>query len=537
MKRSGVHAISFVRRLPGLPIASESSLSLGPQHTRLLLRAALVAVLVAVATHTSADPDLFGNIRFGADVVSARSAVVPDTYSFTSAGTFVNHEWLSEALLYLTYAGAGSAGLVVLKLLLLVGMMAAAVGALRAARIGAEQAEILLAIVAITTFPQTNQIRAQLFSLALFAVVLRVLIAGEQRPLALLWLVPIMAVWPNLHGGWIVAAGTIVLWSAIGVVTTRGSRASLLTAAAGIVALLATLANPWGWRMWTFLFETVGLDRADIRDWQPPFRLGLAYGGLWLLVAATALVSVRSRSSFQRLAIVVLLGVASFRVNRLTAFFALATVMLLGAGAAEWLSRVRRNRESPVPTRLATAVAAVVAMVMIAGAATVSARNVSCIAMEEPLFPEAEVASVIAANGLHGRLLNWFDYGHYAIWHFAPAIKVSIDGRRETVYSRDTIQRHLSFYFSPNDRQATIDALAPDYIWIPSNLAVTERLIADGWKPLFQGPQSTLLSSPGNPERLPNLANLANLGNSANLTNAANLGNHTNPANRCFPGP
>ena len=93
-----------------------------------------------------------------------------------------------------------------------------------------------------------------------------------------------------------------------------------------------------------------------------------------------------------------------------------------------------------------------------------------------------------------------------------------MDGRRETVYSDEAINRHLTFYTSPEDRKAVLDALQPDYIWVPSRLEVTSRLVGDGWHPVFVGPISTLLSRaavPAPPSRPASRADAA----------------------RCFPGP
>src|SRR6185436_6057875 len=232
-------------------------MTISPKHTRALLRTALFAVLVAVVTHTRADPDLFGNVRFGADVIAARAAVVPDAYSFTSAGTFVNHEWLSEALLAGAFGAGGAEGLIVVKLALLLITGWALIAALADAGVREGRGDLLIAVAAIATFPQTNHVRAQLFSLALFACVLLVLIIGRRKPLVLAWLVPVMAVWPNLHGGWIVAAGTIGAWSAVALILDPRSRNAWTAAAWSAVALAATLINPWGWRMWSFLYETV----------------------------------------------------------------------------------------------------------------------------------------------------------------------------------------------------------------------------------------------------------------------------------------
>ena len=61
---------------------------------------------------------------------------------------------------------------------------------------------------------------------------------------------------------------------------------------------------------------------------------------------------------------------------------------------------------------------------------------------------------MVEAAQLQGRLVVWFDWGEYAIWHFAPALRVSIDGRRETVYTDQVMQKHLNFYYVPSSREA-----------------------------------------------------------------------------------
>src|SRR4029453_9537739 len=72
-------------------------------------------------------------------------------------------------------------------------------------------------------------------------------------------------------------------------------------------------------------------------------------------------------------------------------------------------------------------------------------------------------------QGLSGRLLTTFDWGQYAIWHFGPALRVSIDGRRETVYSATVVQGHLAFERGERDGQTMVAALSPDYAWLRSS--------------------------------------------------------------------
>jgi hypothetical protein len=475
---------------------------LSTKHTGLLLRLALGAIVLAVLTHTRADPDLFGHVRFGQDVVNARAVHAFDPYSFASDRAWINHEWLSEAAMYVAYAWGGNGGLVGLKLALLAAMIAAAFVVLRARAVPPAGIDLLLGLLIVTTFPQTNHVRPQLFSLALFAWMLAMLVTARARPYLLLWSIPLLAFWVDVHGGWLVGAGTLALWTGIGF-TQRGSiRDKAFSAAVAAAALMITLFNPYGWRLWAFLQETVGFGRADITDWQPVFALGPVFALLWTLTAAAAAFGLwsalrRGSPDWQAIALVMVFCVASLRVSRLQSFFTIATVILLGPQiAAGWL-RLSTRRQARAPSRLAAGFVAAVALAAIAGGVTVSARNLGCIRMEGELFPESDVARFVAEHDLRGRMLTWFDWGEYAIWYFAPGVTVSMDGRRETVYSSEAIDRHLRFYNNPDDRRAVLEALTPDYIWMPSRLEVTSRLVADGWQPVFAGPVSTVLARGG----------------------------------------
>jgi hypothetical protein len=46
----------------------------------------------------------------------------------------------------------------------------------------------------------------------------------------------------------------------------------------------------------------------------------------------------------------------------------------------------------------------------------------------------------------------------------------------------------------PGERKEIVNALQPDYIWMPSNFDVANDLASDGWQPIFAGPQSVILA-------------------------------------------
>lgn len=502
---------------------------------RVLVRAALGIVLLAVITHTRADPDLWGHVRFGRDIVSDRTIPRLDPYAFTSDREWINHEWLAECAMYIAYAVGRGPGLVVFKMLVVFGMLSLVWSALKRQMVDAATRDLLIALAVVGTFPQLNHVRPQIFSVLAFAALISIL-SGGGPPRHLLLIPPLFAVWVNLHGGWIVGGGVLALWAVMSF--RRGGsldppnqggpdgpplREGVLLLGVGAMALAGTLANPYGWQMWRFLSSTVGFGRAEITDWQPLYRLGAGYVALWVVLAIVALMGVmhawRSRTwELRRLVVVGVLAIASFQVSRLEAFFALAVVMFLGPDIAAALSARRRASAFQAPRRgFAAALAIVIAVTLIIGGAVVSASNVTCVRMAADQS-EPEIVALVKQRELQGRLVVWFDWGEYAIWHFAPELLVSIDGRRETVYSDQVMQKHLNFYYVPASTDAFLAETVPDHIWLPVDLPVVPNLLADGWMPLFRGPRSIWLSrdatntEPGQPP-------LADIGR------------------RCFPGP
>src|SRR4051794_36726777 len=76
------------------------------------------AVAAAVCARVNVDPDLWGHLRFGLDILRDRRLPVFDSYAFTQDKRWINHEWLSEVILGGSYLAGGEIGLIALKLLL-----------------------------------------------------------------------------------------------------------------------------------------------------------------------------------------------------------------------------------------------------------------------------------------------------------------------------------------------------------------------------------------------------------------------------------
>ena len=468
---------------------------------RRLLSMLTLFVITAFLAVTAADADLWGHLTFGRDI--ARSGIHrTDPYSFTSDRPWVNHEWLAELVMWRAYAIGGDAGLVTLKLLLIWAAGALLLVSWRAHHISPPWRDALLLATALGVWPTLVTMRPQVFSLACFAVLLFVLVRardGERAWLALL--PPLFAFWVNVHGGWLVGAGVLATFVACSLVDRRlraADRWALVIAS--LAAAFATLCNPYGIRMLALLAETVRPQRADILEWQSITALPGITVALWMLPTAVAVAALvrngRRRDDFawpstvhlSSIVIVALLAAGGFRVARLLGFYAAAVAFLL-APAVPPVAPPAHASLAPARRRWAFAIAAC-ALIVGTSVALVGRR----VGMDGAWLPEPEAAEYVASHGVRGTMLTWFDYGEYAIWHFAPTIRVSMDGRRETVYSQHLIDLHFRIYRNEPGALDAVGRMDPDYAWLPSTLPVVPALESAGWRRAFTGPRSVILS-------------------------------------------
>jgi hypothetical protein len=457
-----------------------------------VLKLWLIGAWVLLVSKAPADPDLWGHVRFGRDLLASGRLHAADPYSFTSDRPWINHEWLSEGLMAVAFDRGGAAGLNFLRL--------AIVGAVlflvwqRSRIVAPAYRSMLVALAAIGITLRALPVRPQLLSLVCFAAVLSALTRAEdeRRDRWLLAVPPVFAVWVNLHGGWIVGLATLGLWTVASLVQRPRERWWALPAVT-IASALATLVNPYGARMWAFIYSTVGLSRPAIGDWLPLYAMPPGFWLGWLVAAGLCVAAFRHPARVPRpsLAVVTILGLAAIKVSRLDAFFCLAAVFLLPSvfpqSEAETAPPRPASRVFPI---LAAASAAAIAIV-----AVVQARHLD---VRPDLMPEAASVDYIHQHQLSGRFLTWFDWGQFAIWHLADGnIRVSMDGRRETVYSDAVFTDHLRFYYAQTDACTYAQRIEADYAWLPIDLPAVKSLEAGGWSVAFKGPVSVILRAPG----------------------------------------
>jgi len=463
-----------------------------------LVGLAFGALLSVLITRTMADPDLWGHLRFGLDLLVTRAIPISDRYSFTSDRAWINHEWLYELLMGFAYAHGGVWGLNLLKLSALASLVLIVGTVLRQERATAGVRNLLLGLTLFATYTRMQVIRPQMFAVVMFAFVLYVLRQVDRGKRRAIWMVPVCFVlWVNLHGSWIVGLAVMSVWLAAALCERRSDRGTAMLIAAGVATIAATFVNPYGAGLWRFLIETVRFQRVDISEWQPLAALPPLILVVEAILPALALISVirvRHRVPLAYVAILVILWIATFRTSRVDAFAQEAIVILLARDLIAGLESINGTLRAPF-WRADLPLGAIPAMV-VAACVVGGAWRMREIPVEGLWIPDLQAATFLRDRAAAGtRLLTWFDWGEYAIWQLASAgIRVSIDGRRETVYSADVLARHWAFYRSSADGLDYPDEIRADYIWLPVHLPVVSTLRDRGWNVVFESSRSVVFA-------------------------------------------
>lgn len=430
----------------------------------------LLAVVLYVFSPLVADPDLWGHVRFGRDTLLTGRIIRADTYSYLTAGQpWINHEWLSEVLYGLAYNAAGAAGLAALNLLLVLGIAGLVYGRLVKAQMARFGALLLTAGLCLVLRPAALNVRPQVFTYLLFLILLLSLEGAARRwdaakqgagrvDLAFVaGVCALFALWINLHGGVLAGIGVLYLWGAAYLAQQALAGRSLrvlgqprcrTAIVAMLVAPAALLLNPYGPGLIGFLLRTATVARPEILEWHG-VRLTDVWSWYWLVTVVLTLAAValsrrpRRPSTLLPLAVVALLPLSAIRHIPLAALAAPALAAEHFADLWERLPRPRTRDLSGLGssrTRDLTGLALALMLLALAvprvGKIVIDPVSVS--------FPVRAVA-FLQSTGVRGNMATEFNWGEYVLWHVGPGVKVSVDGRRETVYAEGVYRENLDF--------------------------------------------------------------------------------------------
>lgn len=211
-----------------------------PQSSRLtLLAVAFGAGLCALLGSVGADARWLAAL--GRAIVASGSIPSGVPYAAAPSVEWVNVPVLGELVFHGLQAVGGDRGLLLAQLLATsLALWLLGLGMRRAGAPDAARAVVLL-MVFFAALPSFIIVRAQLFSLVFFCALLLLLRAETLAPSRRIWLlVPLVAVWANLHGAVLVGVAVAAAY----LILERSTREPLLTGAVLVSSALALFLTP-----------------------------------------------------------------------------------------------------------------------------------------------------------------------------------------------------------------------------------------------------------------------------------------------------
>lgn len=393
------------------------------------------------------DPDYWWHARTGQYIVERGAIPRADIFSYTMNGQpWVAHEWLTEVVLYLVERTVGYGGNVVLFGLIGALTSLAVYATCRLRGLDRAGAALLTTWGAVMALPLVN-VRPQMLTALLLAVFALILTRYQQGhgERALWMLPPLLALWVNLHGGYIIGVALLGLTVA-GEIFARLRRQTcaplrpllLVT----VLSVAATLLSPHGLDALRYPFTYAGSGNASqryIAEWQSPDF----HQPVFLVFAASLLLGLvlgLGRAPLGPTAIVwatgfTLLGLQSIRHIPL---YAIVVLPLIGARLqAEWPRLPRRL--AGWSRALGQTLALVLPLALAALALTRSDDRHFSWAPSATGYPAGAVA-YLRDTAPAGNLFHEYHWGGYLLYELYPQRQVFIDGRAD-VYGDAFVER------------------------------------------------------------------------------------------------
>lgn len=434
--------------------------------TRRLLLFVFMSLIFIFSARSIVDPDFWWHLKAGEYIFLTNSIPRVDIFSGTFFGKeWVAHEWLSELLMYAIYRSFGYGGLITVFSLIITATLWAVYK-----RISRRIQHPLivgpaLLLGALASAP-TWGVRPQMLSFLFTAIFIALLesYARKAEVRKILWLVPLMVLWVNLHAGYAMGLAFILLMAiGIGLERSLGRdrdwqeiwRALYPLCVVFGLCLLAVLVNPNGSRLYSYPFETLKSPAMMkyIAEWHSPDFHQPMFQPLALLFFAVvfSIALSRRRVRFRDLLFFSVTGWATLKSARNVPFFVLVAVPMLAehcfywlkrSGRANWINKPERPEgNAGVMIKVGLNILLLIAVPVALAIQRVSRSTVRQPAVTAQLFPVGAAEHMVRMK-LPEPMYNEYGWGGYLIWRLSPTYRVHIDGRAD-VYGDAFLEEFL----------------------------------------------------------------------------------------------
>jgi hypothetical protein len=385
------------------------------------------------------DGDTGWHIRTGELVLETGRAPVADPFSFSRPRQpWFAWEWLADVIFAATWRWRGLAGVAALA-----GTVLALAATALLAQILRRGCGLWIGLAAAMAAVSASSIhylaRPHIFSILFYTLALGILAEDRARRGPLVWLlVPLTALWVNLHAGFVAWLGTLGL---LLILCAAQHDWSQVRRYGGLLALctLASFLNPYGWRLHLHVARYLNSPwiLEHVQEFQPPpIRSEGTIVFALLLLSTVALVTQAGR--FEAL-LVLLWGFLALRSARHVPFFAIAAAPVLASGAAAYWARLASRADTRAPLRIFWELALEFgrrprASLWLPLTAAVVMAATPGTGFSDSVFPVRAVERnmvLLAPPAAMPRVLTSDQWADYLIYRLYPRQRVFFDGRSD----------------------------------------------------------------------------------------------------------
>lgn len=464
------------------------------------------------------DGDTGWHIVTGRAIIDTLRIPSADPYSYTMPGTpWTAHEWLAEVIFAGVDRVAGLNGVVVFTAALIsltCFFLYRYMVHIRVSPLTASILTVLAALASSLHWLARPHVFSFLMTLAFMVVLELYQREGKDR---LKYLPLLMALWVNLHAGYILGIMLMVIYAGGNIakhVMTRGADPADMRRAKALglftaITVAATFLNPHGPAILYFPFHLVGRQYImdNILEWlSPNFHTDKLFEAMLLYIATVFVVSDRKPDIIEGGGALLMVHMSLYSA-RYIPLLAIIVMPMAAARTGELLGRVVSGMDGVgIAGRVASRIERISANVTpmelrfnrhvwvyaaIAGCMIVAVNggrlgNTKLMEYthDKKVFP-VDAMEFAVKNGITGNMFNNDGWGGYIIYRYYPEYRVFMDGRSD-MYGVDFLKQYVKVARAKPGYRDVLEKYNVGWAIFNADRPLCELLVrADGWRLVY----------------------------------------------------
>lgn len=470
------------------------------------------------------DPDLWGHLKFGEYIFTQGGIPYKDVFAFVpTKELWVNHEWLMEVIFYLLIR-LNEAGFFLLFFKAFIFSLTLLIPWVYISKKSPYYfINLLIYLPIILAFSYGTAIRPQISTYLFFALTLLILeLDGLKSRLSFITLPIIFVIWVNCHGGVLAGLALVYLYAIYnfiaGFIPEKASEDSeppstkpVFNFKIFVLPLVLTavlIVNPYTYHYYTYIVDAVLMKRPFVDEWGSVFSTLGNFTYLNILVLITSIFTLLNlrylnKDKVFKILLIILILIVAITHSRHIPFFAIVCAFYLPGLITELLEAEGYKIEELNTTKnILPAIFVVISIFLLTFTFVKDGKvnyNVEITTITTPMhvgYP-VNTAIFIKNNKLTGNIITNFNWGEFIIYNLYPDIKVSLDGRYETVYPEEVVEDNMRFISGNKEWYSILMKYRPDFVLVSKYDPVYILMLSQsGWPLIYTDNEGLLFMTP-----------------------------------------